>query len=317
MNVVLDAVRSEQRLIPPQPRYPMSHAPYVASLDDERLIVIWFAGAREWAKDVQILCTIHDPSAGTWSPIRDLVSDVGYTMGNSVFARDDAGALHLWYVRTKGYWHEGEIVHLTWGELEQGYLSKAVVPLERGWLVRGRPILRGAVVHLPVYDERALVSAIWECNLVTGVSRLSETIAAPGGLIHPTLVAMGSLEFRCFMRNPRDPNRIHLSYSMDRGARWSRAFPTALPNPNSGLDVVRVTGTRLICAYNHSERNRYPLSLARSENGGVEWERLGDLETEPGEYSYPSLLLGPHGLHLAYTYRRELVKFLTLDAERL
>ena len=317
MNAALEAVRSEQLLIPAQARYPMSHAPYVADLDGQRLIVVWFAGSREWAKDVQILCALHDPATGAWTPIRDLVSDVGYSMGNSVFARDESGCLHLWYVRTRAYWHDGEIVHLVWRELEAGYLSKEVVPLGRGWLVRGRPILRGAVVYLPVYQEEALVSGIWEHNLTTGTSRLSETIAAPGGLIHPTLVAMSAVEFRCFLRNPRDPNRMHLSYSMDRGATWSRAFPTSLPNPNSGLDVVRLDETRLICAYNDSQRHRYPLSLARSDSGGIEWTKLGDLEALPGEYSYPSLLHTAHGLHLAYTFRRELVKFLTLDPELL
>jgi predicted neuraminidase len=317
MNAARDAVRAEHLLVPPQPRYPMSHAPYLAELDGERLMVVWFAGTREWAKDVQVLCAVHTPRTDQWGPVHDLVSDIGYSLGNSVLLRDEGGLLHLWYVRTRGYWHDGEIVHMVWQDFEGGYASKDVVPLARGWMVRGRPIVRGPVAYLPVYHELELVSAIWEQNLVTGAGRLREAMQGQGGLIHPTLVEISAAEFRCFLRNPRAPNRIHFAYSMDRGATWSRAFPTALPNPNSGLDVLRLEDAALLCAYNDSERHRYPLSLARSESGGVEWRKLGDLEVLPGEYSYPSLLRTRHGVHLAYSFRREAVKVLTLDAERL
>jgi predicted neuraminidase len=100
---------------------------------------------------------------------------------------------------------------------------------------------------------------------------------------------------------------------MDRGATWSRPSPTALPNPNSGIDVVRLGDGALICAYNHSEKRRTPLSLARSVDRGRYWTHIADVESSEGEFSYPSLL--PHGneLLLAYTHRRDAISVLALD----
>lgn len=317
MPMALPAVIDEHTLVPMQPRYPMSHAPYLAALDAERIVAVWFAGSREWAKDVHILHATRRADTGAWSPIRPLVADIGYSLGNAVFLRDADGRFHVWYVRTKAYWQDGEVVHMTWTDLSDGFQSRTPLPLERGWLVRGRPVLRGRNLYLPVYHETEMVSGIWEQNLDSEEGTLRETMGAAGGLIHPTLVDVGESEFRCFMRNPRPPNRIHFAYSMNRGATWSRPFPTALPNPNSGLDVAAVGPQRLICAYNDSPRDRFPLSLAQSENGGVEWRKLGDLETTPAEFSYPSLLCTDGALHVAYTYKREAVKIVTFDAESL
>lgn len=307
-------------LIPSLDRYPMSHAPFLAHLDEERVVVVWFAGSREWAKDVHLLMAIYHPQIGKWEPIQEFVSDIGYSLGNSVFQMAELGRFHLWYVRTKGYWHEGEIVHMVWRDLKGAFISKKVIPLERGWLVRGRPVVRGDVAYLPVYQEATSECAIWEQQLSSEEGRLLPSMTAPGGLIHPVLLAPGGDEFRCLMRNLHAPNRIHLAYSMDRGATWSRPFPTSLPNPNSGLDALLLDKPllgedRLVCVYNDSPRHRYPLSLSMSLNGGVEWSKIGDLESLPDEYSYPSLLQDKFGVHVAYTFKRKAIKFLTLNPE--
>ncbi len=302
-------------LSPPAGRFPMSHAPFVADLGGGRVGVVWFAGSREWAKDVHLLAAVYCADSGEWEPIRDFVSDIGFSLGNSLLLRHPGGDYHLWYVRTKGYWNEGEIVHMVRPTLDAGFSSKKVLPLGRGWLLRGRPIVRGEKIYLPVYHETSLVSAVWEQELSSEDGRLSETIGGTGGLIHPALVEADNDEFRCFMRNPWAPNRIHFAYSMDRGATWSRAFPTPLPNPNSGIDVARLDGDRLLCVYNDSQTRRSPLSVAVSQNGGVDWEKQGDLEAEPGEYSYPSLLATGEKLYLAYTHKREAIRFVALDPD--
>ncbi len=311
------ALAYEHFLVPSLDRYPMSHAAYLAALAKNRVMVTWFSGSREWAKDVHLLSAIFHTDTGQWEPITDLVSEVGYSVGNSVAERDALGNIHTWYVRTKGYWHDGEIVHMVWRDLKGGFTSKDVLPLAQGWLIRGRPIFRGGVMHLPVYNEKSTVSAVWVQDLSQKEGTLMETMDAEGGLIHPTLVDIGKSEFRCFLRNPRPPNRIHFAYSMDRGATWSRPYPTALPNPNSGIDVARISGERLICAYNDSEKHRYPLSLAVSDNGGRDWEKIGDLEREQGEFSYPTLLFAGNTLYMAYTYKREAIKFIVIDSGAL
>ena len=305
----------EHYLVPAKNRFPMSHAPYLADLSGHRLIVIWFSGSREWAKDVNLLSAVYHRDTGKWESITSLVSEIGYSIGNCVALQDGAGKLHLWYVRTKGYWHEGEIVHMVWPDLKLGFSSKTVVELPQGWLVRGRPVKRGGMVYMPVYDEVNNVSAVYCQDMVTEAGELMESMEAEGGLIHPTLVEIGDAEFRCFMRNPWAPNRIHYAYSMDKGATWSRPNPTELPNPNSGIDVTVLSGNRLLCAYNDSDKQRYPLSLAVSETAGMDWKKVCDLERQQDEFSYPSLFSSGREVYLAYTYKRESIKFVQFGIE--
>lgn len=316
-----DAILHDFLLTPEKERYPMSHAPYLAEITPGQLMVVWFSGSREWSKDVHLLTAPYDPATGVWGEIKDIVTDVGYSVGNSVVLRDSAGRIHLWYVRTKGYWSEGETIHQIYKNLDSPPISSNELPLAVGWLIRGRPVLRGNTVFLPVYEETDLTSAVWSQELSGSGGKLGEITTAPGGLIHPTLVDVGPNEFRCFYRNPRAPNRMYGAYSMNRGGDWSRPSATELPNPNSGFDVAKITNAqgkpRLVCVYNDSETKRFPLSLAVSDNMGLDWEKKGDFEQGPGEYSYPSLMADKFGLHLAYTHDRTGIRCLSLDLEKI
>lgn len=310
-------VRFAHVLRPSAERYPVSHAPYLSSGETGSILLTWFAGSREWARDVNLLAARCAADGPTRSEIHQPVGEVAHSVGNSVVQADARGRLHLWYVRTRRYWQEGEIVHLYPFENGAEGATRTTLPLEPGWLVRGRPVLKGDRIYLPVYHESEMVGAVWEQALASDTGELHEQIGAPGGLIQPTLVAFGDQELRGFFRNCFAPNRVHHAYSMDRGRSWSRPLPTALPCPNSGLDVARLDEEVLVCAYNHSPVRRHPLSLAVSRNRGIDWVRVFDLELQQGEFSYPSLLRRPDGLFLAYTFNREGIKFVALDAEAL
>ena len=97
--------------------------------------------------------------------------------------------------------------------------------------------------------------------------------------------------------------RVCVSDSRDGGITWSDAHPIDVPNPNSGIDVVRLKDGRLVMVYNHTTTGRTPLNLAVSRDGDQR-TKFADLETDPGEYSYPAMIQGVprqprHHLHLA------------------
>jgi predicted neuraminidase len=305
-------------LLKPEPeRFAMSHAPYLAPLSGERVLLLWFAGSREWALDVAILCAAFEPRTRTWSPISILAKEIGHSMGNSVLLMDPVGRRHLWYVRTARHWQDGEIVHAIAASEGRPFQNKRILPLDRGWLIRGRPILRGTRLYFPVYQETEMVSAVWEENIESGAGMLREPVTAEGGLIHPVLVDFGEDEFRGFYRNAWPPNRIHTAFSMNRGGTWSRPLPTSLPNPNSGIDVVLLRDGSLLCAYNPSESKRTPLSLARSLDRGRNWTHVTHVEISEGEFSYPSLLVHGNEVLLAYTHKRNAIRVLALDPREL
>ena len=103
--------------------------------------------------------------------------------------------------------------------------------------------------------------------------------------------------------------KIFRSDSTDFGKTWCTLYPTALPNNNSGLDLVKVGENRIILCCNPVTEGRTPLSLFESTDSGDTFVHLFDLETEPGEYSYPAVITDGKYLYGCYTWRREKMVF--------
>ncbi len=62
----------------------------------------------------------------------------------------------------------------------------------------------------------------------------------------------------------------------------------------------------LLLLFNDSPQTRSPLSLAQSTDGGLSWQVIAQLETDPvGRFHYPAIIqsaLQPHSAHACYTY---------------
>jgi predicted neuraminidase len=89
-----------------------------------------------------------------------------------------------------------------------------------------------------------------------------------------------------------------------------------VPNPNSGTDAVTLRDGRHALVFNRSatEKVRYPLNIALSEDG-LNWTDIAVLEDEgPKQYSYPAIIQGRDGLlHVTYTWRRENIRYAVVD----
>ena len=104
-------------------------------------------------------------------------------------------------------------------------------------------------------------------------------------------------------RAPTRCGRICVSDSYDDGITWTPARATELPNPNSGIDAVHLKDGRYVMVYNHTPAAARRSNLAISTDGD-HWTPWLTLESDPGEYSYPSMIQAvrrhaPHHLHLA------------------
>ncbi len=132
----------------------------------------------------------------------------------------------------------------------------------------------------------------------------------PSILLHPEgrLQAIGRTQLA---------GRVFSTWSEDSGHSWSELDFLDLPNPDSGTDATTLRDGRHCLIYNPTETGRSPLSLAISADG-LSWTRVLDLETVPGEFSYPSILQTSDGqLHLSYTWRRRLVKHVIVNLSAL
>jgi hypothetical protein len=106
--------------------------------------------------------------------------------------------------------------------------------------------------------------------------------------------------------------RICVADSDDDGETWSQARPIDLPNSNSGIDAVSLPDRRIVLIFNNSRTQRTPLNLAVS-NDGEHFRMFRTLEDQPGEYSYPAIILGRNGtLHVTYTWNRIRIRYASL-----
>ncbi len=94
---------------------------------------------------------------------------------------------------------------------------------------------------------------------------------------------------------------IWTAESFDKGKTWSELKKTTLPNPDAGIDTLSLGNEKIILIYNDSHTDRYPLTLALSNDYGNSWTPLFNLEDESGEF--PSATLDSQGfVHVTYAY---------------
>jgi predicted neuraminidase len=117
-----------------------------------------------------------------------------------------------------------------------------------------------------------------------------------------------------FLRTGGPGGSIWRTTSGDSGISWAPPEPTALPNPNAGLDLLRLASGALVLAFDNSRRRRTPLCIALSDDDGRTWPHLQTLEHDDGEFSYPTLIEHPRGrIHGVYTWRRQTIRHFECD----
>ena len=76
--------------------------------------------------------------------------------------------------------------------------------------------------------------------------------------------------------------------------------------------MTKLADGRLVLVHNPVGENwgmRSPLSLSVSEDNGKTFSRLYDLESGPGEYSYPAIVSEKDEVYITYTYNRKNIVF--------
>jgi len=194
-------------------------------------------------------------------------------------------------------------------------------------VTRNKPItLANGDILLPLYDERE-----WACLFAYSSDGekswgFSAPIRSQPGNIQPAAVQLPDGSLLALMRTGGKGGYIWRSHSFDAGRTWTPPRPTELPNPNSGIDLIRlpapdqaqVANGHLALAFNNTPRGRPPLNVALSLDEGQTWPHIRAPETGPGEFSYPALLQTQDGLiHVTYTYRRETIAHTLFDEEWL
>ena len=295
------------------------HASTIVEVRPGELMAAWFGGAAEGRPDVAIWGARRQ--GGHWLPPVELVREPNVATYNPVLFRSGDGLLWLYYKfgPSPQTWTAGRLFShddgSTWSAPEH-------LPAGLYGPIRAKPlVLFGGLIVSGTSVESYHSWAAWiERSTDHGKTWTRHgPIAAPPptvkssdpnhGIIQPVVVPIKGKHLRLFARSTASIGRICVADSYDAGLTWTAARPIDLPNPNAGIDVVRLKDGRFVMIYNHTDKGRTPLNLAVSPDG-EHWNPFQALETEPGEYSYPAMIQGADGsLHIAYTWRRQRIKY--------
>ena len=298
------------------------------------LVAAWFGGAPEGDPSVTIWTSYHDGKS--WrapQQVADGVQHAGlrYPCWNPVLFQTPGDGPTLLFFKV------GPNPAEWWGELLVSY-DRGRTFVDRKRLPEGilGPI-RSKPVLLP--DGRLLCGSSTENDgwrvhfesirlrdgLPEGTWERTGPVPTVGGLqvIQPTLLTIAEGKLLALSRT-RGNGIVAATSSDDGGQSWTPITATELPNPNSGIEGLTLAyGPHLLVANPVGNEktetgSRGLLQLFVSEDG-KDWQPLAELERENGaEFSYPAAIQSSDGLvHITYTWKRQRIKHVVLDARRL
>lgn len=306
--------------------YPSVHSSTLAETK-QGLVAAWFGGTAEGKDDVAIYVSRHDGKA--WSePVRvadGTVGDKRYPSWNPVLFPAPGGDLVL-------YFKIGPDPDRWWGlemrSRDGGATWSKPTPLAKDIMgpVRTAPlVLSDGTILSPT--SREIPGGAWFAEVERSTDggttwKNSGPLNDPGKVevIQPAFLPWPDGRIQMLLRNRNNRGIKHVlveSWSTDQGRTWSPMKGTAVTTPNSGFAAMLMKDGRAILIYNKSPRARTPLNVAVSADG-KEWKDVHVLESDPGEYSYPSILQAADGrVHATYTWKRERVRHVALDPGKL
>ena len=297
---------------------PSSHASSIIQLSDGDMFCAWYSGKNEGAKDVAVWASRYERKTNQWTPPYVLADTPKKPEGNPVLFAAPDGKVYLYFVTIEGFnWAMSSIKYIVSEDGGKNFGPVRIFRKKWGWMPRNHLVqLASGEILFPLYDEVnwRSVFMISKDNSKTWVD--AGVIESKPGNIQPAVVQFEDGSLMALMRTEGKGGKIWQSFSTDKGMTWSKAERTSLPNPNAGIDMIRLTTGELVLAFNNSGEKRYPLSIAVSKDNGKTWPVIKDIETEYFEFSYPSLAQASDGkIWLTYTWKRKAIGYAVFDTE--
>lgn len=309
------------------------HASTLELLPTGEIITAYFGGTREKAPDVAIWTSIRSTD-GTWSAPTKVADEEDIPHWNPVLYLRDDGVLILYYKKGKEIkeWITMEMRSTdngrTWTEPKElipgdtggrGPVKNKLIKLQDGTLVAP------ASLELGIIPPGGTKTA-WDCFVDLSYDNGETWVRSENIPIdHLNLLGKGHIQPTLW---ESDPGTVHMltrtqegfmyrSDSTDGGKTWCQAYPTEVPNNNSGFDLVKLDNGILAMVYNPTQITdetkrkgpRTPLVVRTSKDNGVTWEDEIIVDEGIKQYSYPAIIASGNELLITYTWRRERIAF--------
>lgn len=300
--------------------FPESHASTLVNIDSGQFLISWFGGTKEKNDDVSIWVSKGTP--GNWGKPYEIAKIRDNAHWNPVLHKSKEGRVYLYFKVGK------EISHWeTWVKTsdDQGQTWSEAVELvegDRG----GRGPVRNKLIELS--------NGVWVAGASNELGRWNvfmdrsedggktwsatpylsfDTSEITGkGIIQPTLWESSPGNVHALLRSTS--GMICRTDSKDYGKTWSSVYKTSLPNPNSGIDLVKLEDGTLVLIYNPDNTNwgsRNTISATLSFDNGLTWPKKVDIESgvKNDEFSYPAIINNGDTVSLTYTWNRKKIVF--------
>ncbi|MBB6730675.1 sialidase family protein [Cohnella zeiphila] len=332
-------------------RYLENHAASLAELSNGDILAVWFAGDVEEGKaGIRIVQSRLNRDSDRWTEPVEVSGDPVRSEQNPVLFEAPDGKLWLMYTAQDaqtmsreeyGKLHPGgaytrqetAVIRLrisedngyTWGpvgvfsENPGSFCRTPIVVLDNGdWIF---PMWYSLADGVTAYGSDYSVVRI---STDKGQSWTEYPIPGSRGRVHASLIEDGGGKLTAFFRS-RSADNIYVGYSEDYGRTWTEPVRTSLPNNNASIRAIRLKSGRIAMIYNHCRggddpaatlwpKERYPVTVALSEDGGVTWPYRRHVDAGDGfdgeanrglnrKYEYPWILQDREGLlHAVYSF---------------
>ncbi len=276
----------------------------------------WFGGTEEGNPDVSIYLSQYNGSI--WDTPIDMsnIDDIAHY--NPVLYSDD-NKIYLYYKIGESPRHWITYLRestdgINWTEekqlVENDYLGRGPVKNKPIKLSNGT-VICGASTEYSYRFPKVFIDS------TTDMINYNKSFDVPCSIyleiLQPSLVELNNGKILMYLRTNRE--RIYVSESKNFGKSWSIAKSTNLLNNNSGIDVAKNSDGVLALVHNpvgEDWGDRTPLIVALSYDYGKSYTKKITLETNPGEYSYPSIISIDNTFYITYTYNRKQIKYVEL-----
>ena len=321
-------IHSSELIFEKIPGAPNHHASSIAEAANGDLLVTWYGGSYESSDDEALFMARRKKGQRNWETPVMLWRDHKQPVGNAVVFTDQRG--RVWIIWGRMEAKQPLLAHTGWERTrllyriseDNGYHWSAdkLFPMDTtGWLPRNLAIkLATGELVVPLSDERDNKDLSFFVITKDAGATWTRSGIIPNSQSQgeqPTVAQRKDGSLIAFLRTGP---RLLQTESTDRGMTWTPAKATDLKNPDAAISLCALKNGNLILSWNNQERGRSPLHIARSTDGGATWSTPLQLESNPGEYSYPSVFQSSDGLiHVIYTYRRYSIKHVVFNEDWL
>ena len=304
-----------------------NHAANLSLLPDGTLACVWFGGTMEGMGDISVYLSRLAPGSDRWSQPEKLSDDSQKSEQNPLLFNAPDGKVWLLYTSQTSGHQDGAVVKRrisadggrTFGpvsilcDIPGTFVRQPIIVNGRGdWLL---PVFRCIGRPGTSWTGDADTAAVL-ISTDAGGSWTMHDVPESIGAVHMNIVPLGGDTMVALYRN-RFAEQVLRSESHDGGRTWSAPAPTDLPNNNSSVQAVALSGGRIAIVYNHANASmsdarrlslydeiegeddvpavqettgrkaiwgvpRAPLSLAFSTDGGKTFPERHDLELGDG-----------------------------------